>query len=173
MDGSRTLNGASRRHGHHGLLLTPVVSFTTGSSRLYTRNAAIRISRPVSSVWEAWTSRNFWKCFFSYDFFEGEFCPASAFFAKGSRDDGEFREHGQFSVIREGLVLRYHVWHWGKDPNQDSDSTITVTFKELGDGSTKIHVLQIWRLADGETDAAFDWNTRLEHIRLFLENICA
>jgi uncharacterized protein YndB with AHSA1/START domain len=148
-------------------------SVVSGKYRLYTRDAVIRIRRPVARVWESWTSRSFWKCFFSYEDFEGEFCPASEFFARGSRNGQSFREHGEFSVVQEELALRYHVWHWGKNADHDGDSSVTVTFKALGDGSTKILVLQSWKLLAEEADPSFDWNVRLESIRLFLENICA
>jgi len=150
--------------------LTPARS-RFGSTKLFTREAAIRIRRPVEAVWSVWTSRDFWKCFFSYEDFEGEFCPASEFFARGKRNGAPFREHGEFSVVQEGVALRYFVWHWGETASQDTNSSVTVTFKRLEDGSTKILVLQTWRLSADETDPSFDWNVRLESIRRFLENI--
>lgn len=153
-------------------LAQPVGPHSSGKTRLYTRDASIRIKRPVQSVWSSWTSREFWKCLFSYETFEGEFCPASEFFAKGLRNGKTFLEHGEFSVVQDALAIRYHVWHWGRKPEDDSDSSVTVTFRDFGDGTTKILVIQTWRVLESEPSPLFDWTERLESIRLFLENIC-
>lgn len=151
----------------------PSYARAPGTTRLYTRDASIRIKRRVESVWAAWTSREFWKCLFSYESFEGEFCPASEFFAKGLQNGKTFLEHGEFSVVQDALAIRYHVWHWGCKPEDDFDSSVTVTFRDGGDGSTKILVIQTWRVLESDASPSFDWNERLENIRLFLENICS
>lgn len=148
------------------------VSFSfAGKHKLHTQDSSIRIARPVSAVWKTLTGVDFWKHFFSYTEFQGSLSAFSEFFASGIRDGRPFQEHGEFTAFRPGLLIQYHVWHWGHSPEEDTDSGVTILFRDAGLGSTRISVMQTWRLLDGDANPSFDWNIRLERLRDLLENI--
>ena len=156
---------------YNGTDFIPVSLSFAGKKRILTRDASIRILRPVSVVWNTLTDREFWKSFFFYDEFQGEIHAFSEFIGRGIRNGKPFQEHGEFTAVRPGLLIQYHVWHWGSSPEQDSDSGVTISFRDTGTGAAKITILQTWRVLDDETRPSFDWDVQLLRIKTLLENI--